>query len=122
MDLTCRVGFLWTIKFAILVAALLQDVRRLIPASKMPDEFCSALALSSKRKCEPFEAEEEILGTSHAEIGAPLLGLWHIPNQVVKAIAASLSHPHSPVRLRQFDSSLCCRPRWLANWMLTPRI
>jgi HD-like signal output (HDOD) protein len=85
-------------------AALLQDVGRLILASKMPDEFCAALALARERKCEPFEAEEEILGTSHAEIGAYLLGLWHIPEHVVDAIA----HHHHPTRIPHsgLDSSI----------------
>ncbi len=87
-----------------LVAALLQDVGRLVLASKMPNEFCSILALTQERKCEPFEAEEEILGTSHAEIGAYLLGLWHIPDHAVEAIA----HHHHPTRIPHsgFDSSI----------------
>ena len=42
-----------------------------------------------------FEAEEELLGTSHAEIGAYLLGLWGIPNLAVEAIA----HHHHPTRI-----------------------
>jgi putative nucleotidyltransferase with HDIG domain len=86
------------------VAALLHDVGKLILASRMPTEFCSTLALARERKCEPFEAEEEILGTSHAEIGAYLLGLWGIPNHVVEAIA----HHHHPTRVPHsgFDSSL----------------
>jgi HD-like signal output (HDOD) protein len=42
-----------------------------------------------------FEAEEELLGTSHAEIGAYLLGLWGLPNIAVEAIA----HHHRPDRI-----------------------
>jgi HD-like signal output (HDOD) protein len=51
-----------------------------------------------------FEAEEEVLGTSHAEIGACLLGLWGIPNLAVEAIA----HHHHPTRIPHsgFDSSV----------------
>jgi HD-like signal output (HDOD) protein/CheY-like chemotaxis protein len=86
------------------VAALLHDIGRLILASKMPDKFCSALSRAGERKCEPFEAEEELLGTSHAEIGAYLLGLWGIPNLAVEAIA----HHHHPTRIPHsgFDSSI----------------
>ena len=86
------------------VAALLQDVGRLILSSRMPNEFSSILAMTRERKCEPFEAEEEILGTSHAEIGAYLLGLWHIPDHSVEAIA----HHHHPTRIPHsgFDSSI----------------
>jgi HD-like signal output (HDOD) protein len=70
----------------------------------MPDMFCSVLSRAAERKCEPFEAEEELLGTSHAEIGAYLLGLWGIPNLAVEAIA----HHHHPARIPHsgFDSSI----------------
>jgi HD-like signal output (HDOD) protein len=86
------------------VSALLHDVGRLILASKMPDKFCSLVARATERGCETFEAEEELLGTSHAEIGAYLLGLWGFPNLAVEAIA----HHHRPTRIPHsgFDSSV----------------
>ncbi len=86
------------------VAALLHDVGRLILASVMPDQFCSAHALVTERGCKLFEAEEELLGTSHAEIGAYLLGLWGIPNLAVEAIA----HHHHPTRIShsEFDCTV----------------
>ena len=40
-----------------------------------------------------------MLGTSHAEIGAYLLGLWGIPNLAVEAIA----HHHRPTRIAHSD-------------------
>lgn len=87
-----------------LLAALLHDTGSLILASKMPDAFCSARALAKKRGCRPFEAELELLGTSHAEIGAYLLGLWGISSQAIEAIA----HHHRPTRIQHsgFDSSI----------------
>jgi HD-like signal output (HDOD) protein/CheY-like chemotaxis protein len=86
------------------VAALLHDIGSLILASKMPDQFCSARSIASERKCKPFEAEQELLGTTHAEIGAYLLGLWGISNLAVEAIA----HHHCPTRIPYsgFDSTV----------------
>src|SRR5208337_1307167 len=86
------------------VAALLHDIGSLFLASAMPGKFCSAHSMASERKRKPFEAEEELLGTSHAEIGAYLLGLWGIPNLAVEAIA----HHHHPARIlhSDFDSSV----------------
>jgi len=86
------------------LSALLHDVGRLVLASKLPDQFCSVLARTAERGCEPFQAEEEILGTSHAEIGAYLLGLWGLPSLAVEAIA----HHHHPARIphSEFDSSV----------------
>jgi HD-like signal output (HDOD) protein len=86
------------------LAALLHDIGRLILASKMPDKFCAVLSSARERRCEPFEAEEELMGISHAEMGAYLLGLWGIPNLAVEAIA----HHHHPTRIPHsgFDSSI----------------
>ncbi|MGA8271229.1 MAG: response regulator [Candidatus Sulfotelmatobacter sp.] len=85
------------------LAALLHDIGRLVLASKMPDKFCAILSAASERQLRVFEAEELILGTSHAEIGAYLLGLWGIPNLAIEAIA----HHHHPTRIPHsgFDSS-----------------
>jgi HD-like signal output (HDOD) protein len=77
------------------VAALLHDIGSLILASKMPDQFCAIHSLAGQRKCKSFEAQQELLGTSHAEIGAYLLGLWGIPSLAVEAIA----HHHQPTRI-----------------------
>ena len=77
------------------VAALLHDIGSLFLASSMPDTFCSILSRANERGCKQFEAEKELLGTSHAEIGAYLLGLWGIPNLAVEAVA----HHHHPTRI-----------------------
>ncbi|MGB9074894.1 MAG: response regulator [Terriglobales bacterium] len=85
------------------VAALLHDIGKLVLACRMPATFCSVLTHASERGCQDFEAEEELLGISHAEIGAYLLGLWGIPTLAVEAIA----HHHRPTRIPHsgFDSS-----------------
>ncbi len=86
------------------IAALLHDVGSLILACKLPDKFCSAHALAKEQGCKVFEAEQEILGTSHAEIGAYLLGLWGLPSLAVEAVA----HHHHPTRIPHsgFDSTV----------------
>jgi putative nucleotidyltransferase with HDIG domain len=78
-----------------ILAALLHDIGKLILASKLPDKFCEILALAKERGCQTYEAEEAVLGISHAEIGAYLLGLWGIPHLAVEAIA----HHHHPTRV-----------------------
>jgi HD-like signal output (HDOD) protein/CheY-like chemotaxis protein len=85
------------------MAALLHDVGMLVLASKMPDEFCAVLSLMQERGCVQFQAEEQLLGISHAEIGSYLLGLWGINNLAVEAIA----HHHHPTRIPHsgFDCS-----------------
>jgi putative nucleotidyltransferase with HDIG domain len=87
-----------------IIAALLHDIGKLVLASSMPDQFYAVFLRFSERGCKPFEAEEELLGTSHAEIGAYLLGLWGIPSLTVEAIA----HHHHPTRIQNagFDSTV----------------
>lgn len=79
----------------LVISALLHDIGILILASKLPEQFCSVIALTKERGCKAFEAEEELLGTSHAEIGAYLLGLWGLPHLAIEAIA----HHHRPTRI-----------------------
>jgi HD-like signal output (HDOD) protein len=89
---------------ATIVAALLHDIGSLFLASTMPDQFCLVQSFARVHNCKLFEAEEKLLGTSHAEIGAYLLGLWGIPNITVEAIA----HHHHPTRISHtgFDSAV----------------
>jgi HD-like signal output (HDOD) protein/CheY-like chemotaxis protein len=78
-----------------IVAALLHDIGTLLLASKMPETYRATLDHAREYNCRRFEAEEELLGASHAEIGAYLLGLWGIPNLAIEAIA----HHHRPDRI-----------------------
>ncbi|MBI3475237.1 MAG: HDOD domain-containing protein [Acidobacteria bacterium] len=80
---------------ATIIAALLHDVGKLILASRLPEQFCAVQQFADEKHCDFFEAEEQVLGTSHAEIGAYLLGLWGIPHLAVEAIA----HHHHPTRI-----------------------
>lgn len=68
-------------------SGLLHDIGLLILASKLPKEFMSALEYAAERKVSLFEAEKEVLGVTHSEIGAYLLDLWGLPDEVIKAIS-----------------------------------
>jgi HD-like signal output (HDOD) protein/CheY-like chemotaxis protein len=78
------------------VSALLHDIGTLVLASRMPEQFRATRALAKLSGCQEFEAERELLGTSHAEIGAYLLGLWGINELTVEAVA----HHHDPTRIQ----------------------
>jgi HD-like signal output (HDOD) protein len=86
-----------------IVSALLRDVGELVLACKPPHQFCAALELARTTGCSQVEAEEQVIRTSHAEIGAYLLGLWGIDSLVVEAVA----HHHRPNRIPHvsFDAS-----------------
>ncbi|MCX6629990.1 MAG: response regulator [Candidatus Solibacter sp.] len=69
------------------IASVLHDVGKLVLASRLPREFEISLA-SSVREQQPLHlVEKEKMGTTHAEIGAYLLGLWGLPGAVVDAVS-----------------------------------
>ena len=70
-----------------LIAGLLHDVGRLLLASKRPDELEEILRLHDETGRPLHELEFELLGTTHAEIGASLLALWGLPFPIVGAVA-----------------------------------
>lgn len=58
------------------IAGMLHDIGKLVLGTKLPEEYGRVLSIVRQRNCPLHVAENEIFGTSHAEIGAYLLGLW----------------------------------------------
>ena len=77
------------------------DIGRLIMATEMPDQMALALALAAQAQIPLYQAEHQILGVSHAEIGAYLLGLWGLPYPIIEAVANH--HQPQGVPQRGFD-------------------
>jgi putative nucleotidyltransferase with HDIG domain len=84
------------------LAALLHDIGYWVLIQECPRELEQAVELSLAGAIPLPQAEYEILGASHAEIGAHLLALWGLPYAVVEAVA----HHHSPERVKSvgFDT------------------
>ena len=80
---------------AVVVAGLLHDVGKLVIAERTPDHFARAITGAKTEKRPLFEVEEELIGVSHAEVGAYLLSMWGLPYPVVEAVA----HHHHPERV-----------------------
>ena len=79
-----------------MLAALLHDLGYWVLIQECPRELEQAIELAlAAGICLP-QAEYEILGASHAEIGAYLLAIWGLPYPVVEAVA----HHHRPGRVK----------------------
>lgn len=74
------------------LGGLLHDMGTLVLATNAPDDYLAALSLRSEKQIDIMEAETQIFGTTHAEIGAYMLGLWGIDEVVVTAVA----YHHNP--------------------------
>lgn len=82
-----------------LLAALLHDIGYWVLLQECPDELGKALALAKAEGLTMHQAEARIVGSSHAEIGAYLLGLWGLPYSIIEAVA----HHHTPQEVPQTD-------------------
>lgn len=71
----------------IFAAALLHDCGKLILIHNMPDEYEKVEHLISEQGLEEWEAEYQVFGATHAQMGAYLLGIWGLPIQIVEAVA-----------------------------------
>lgn len=78
-----------------LLAALLHDIGKLVLATRLPEPFRFILEAGAGVEQPFYAVEEEILGVTHAEVGAYLLGLWGLSYPVVEAVA----HHHHPGRV-----------------------
>ena len=76
------------------IAGLLHDMGKLAAASFFPVQFEKAIELAIKRRCPLTEAEIEVYGTQHAELGSFLAEWWALPPFIVHAICWH-HQPHS---------------------------
>lgn len=68
------------------MGGLLHDVGKLILVSRFSDKYNEVLKLVRKEEYAVHEAEKEIFGTTHCEVGAYLIGLWGISQDIVESI------------------------------------
>lgn len=74
------------------LGGLLHDMGSLVMATNIPEEYKLCIELSEKEGISMPEAEHRTFGTTHARIGAYMLGLWGIDEVVVAAVA----YHHNP--------------------------
>jgi HD-like signal output (HDOD) protein len=77
-------------------AGLLHNCGKLVLASCLGQEYKMALDMVSQTGISLIDAEEEVLGCNHAQIGAYLLGLWGLSDGVVEAVAWHLEPSTAP--------------------------
>ena len=77
------------------LAGVLHDVGELLLATRRPEWLREAAAHAASHGVPLHEAEAALFGTSHAEVGAYLVGLWGLPFRIVEAVACH----HTPARV-----------------------
>jgi putative nucleotidyltransferase with HDIG domain len=69
-------------------AALLHDIGKVVIKINLKQDYDSLLALISQKDLSMLEAERELLGTDHAEIGEWLAKSWFLPEKLIEPIAS----------------------------------
>jgi len=87
---------------AAFTAGLLHDIGKLVLAANLPEMYETVQRLRISRKITTRLAEMEILGTTHAELGACLLATWGLPLAILEAVACH----HEPGRSEQAGFSI----------------
>ncbi len=68
-------------------AALLHDIGKVIIRINFGDDYRQLLSLIREKDVSMLEAESELLGTDHAQVGAWLAKSWFLPDRLVEPIA-----------------------------------
>lgn len=68
-------------------AGILHDVGKLIFLAHFPQEYSQVLRRGAGNCRVMLETEKQLLGATHAEVGAYLLGVWGLPTSLVESVA-----------------------------------
>ncbi len=83
-------------------AGLMHDIGKLLLVHQFPDRYAAALRLSRQADCGLWEAEREVFGASHAEVGSYLLALWAFQNKLSnRSPIIERQEPAMPMHLAQ---------------------
>ncbi len=69
------------------VAGMVHDVGKLVLMTSFPQPYAQAALVSIDQRMPQVDAETAVLGATHAEVGAYLLGLWGFSSDVLTACA-----------------------------------
>ena len=83
------------------LAGVLHDVGKLVLAANLPQGYIHAIDLARESGISMTEAESIVFGATHADIGAYLVGLWGLSDEMV----AAAQHHHYPSRAARTDFS-----------------
>lgn len=86
------------------LAGLLQDIGYIYLAQVFNKElFWLSRELALNPHLSPIEAEREVLGITHSDLGAMLLCRWGLPEELVVAVEQHEAAPHSGVQWAYCD-------------------
>lgn len=79
------------------LAGLIHDCGLIVLTQNFPKQYEQVLKLVREKNFTLDKAEEKIFGISHAEIGAYLLNMWGIPEEIISIVF----YHHNPLKVKQ---------------------
>jgi putative nucleotidyltransferase with HDIG domain len=68
-------------------AAILHDIGKMVLGEFVHESWNKIQELVEKQQYSFLEAEEEVIGVNHAELGGEVARIWKFPDEILKAIA-----------------------------------
>lgn len=97
-----------------MLAGLFHNIGHWVLLQECPQQLQLAVETARAQNVPLHEAERQVIGASHAEVGAYLLGLWGLPYAVIEAVAFQ----HWPQRVGQTQYDVLAAlvtAAWLVN-------
>jgi len=79
----------------VFITSLLHDVGKLVMSEFVTDEVRQILHLVEREQMTFLDAERQILGVEHAELGSRILALWNFSDEIISAVRKHHS-PYDP--------------------------
>ncbi len=83
------------------LSGVLHDCGKLMLVANLGEDYQAVIEYRKEHHVSTWEAEKTVFGATHAEVGAYLLGIWGLPESIVKAV---LYH-HEP---QAFQGNIFC--------------
>lgn len=89
---------------SLFTAGLLHDIGQLIIFNRLPEQAREVLRLSMEdpHAMDMYQAEHEVLGFDHAQVGGLLLRHWRLPALLEECV----THHHTPAQARHFPAEV----------------
>lgn len=84
---------------------MLHDIGKLVLAANDEKEYAALVNLAMRQKEPLFKKELEVYEATHADIGAYLLGLWGLPDEIITAVERH--HTLGPDLGKKITPALC---------------
>jgi HD-like signal output (HDOD) protein len=70
-----------------MTAGILCDIGTLVLAAGMPDVMAIRKRITEKDGRADWDVENDLIGFTHMQVGAMLLSMWDLPDDIVEAVA-----------------------------------